>query len=146
MAGSMRPSMGEAPFFWGKHPSSGGSTMTFVGGNAMKNVARACVLGGIAGVTMAVGSGVAFADAPVYPPVAPPTTVTQVLGVTVAQPAPAAPVPPAAVAPVVVVAKPTATLPFTGLDTMALVGVGAMLIVGGSALTIASRKRRSDSL
>jgi hypothetical protein len=113
----------------------------FVGGTAMNNGIRACVLAGAAGVTIVAGSGVAFADAPVYPPVAPPAPVVQVLGETVAQPAPA----PAAVAALVVV-KPQATLPFTGLDTMALLGVGAVLVVGGSALTVASRKRRSGSL
>ncbi len=116
-----------------------GSTVRLVGGTAMNNGIRACVLAGAAGVTIVVGSGVAFADAPVYPPVAPPAPVVQVLGETIAQPAPAA------VAAVVAV-KPQATLPFTGLDTMALLGVGAVLVVGGSALTLGSRKRRSDSL
>jgi hypothetical protein len=101
-------------------------------------------MGAAAGVTIVVGSGVAFADAPVYPPVAPPTPVTQVLGITISQPAPAAPAAPAVAA--VAVAKPQASLPFTGLDTMALVGVGSVLVVGGSALALASRKRRSVSL
>jgi len=109
------------------------------GGKAMNRGIRACVLAGVAGVTVVVGSGVAFADEPVYPPVPPPAPVVQVLGETVAQPVPAA------VAPVVVV-KPQATLPFTGLDTIALAGVGAVLVVGGSALAFASRKRRSDSI
>ena len=107
------------------------------GGKAMNRGIRACVLAGVAGVTVVVGSGVAFADEPVYPPLPPAAPVVQVLGETVAQPA--------AVAPVVVV-KPQATLPFTGLDTIALAGVGAVLVVGGSALAFASRKRRGDSI
>ena len=87
----------------------------------------------------------AASTGPTYPPVVPPPTtqsvpaatpLVAVLGETVTKPAPAAPV---AVA-------PSASLPFTGMDTMALVGVGAVLVVGGSALTIAARKRRSDSL
>lgn len=115
------------------------STVRSVGGTHMNNGIRACVLAGAAGVTIVVGSGVAFADEPVYPPLPPSTPVVQVLGETVAQPAPAA-------VAAVTVATPQSSLPFTGLDTMALIGVGAMLVVGGSALTLASRKRRSDSL
>jgi hypothetical protein len=113
----------------------------------MKLGIRACVMGAAAGVTIVVGSGVAFADAPVYPPVAPPTPVTQVLGITISQPAPAAPAAPAVAAvAAVAITKPQASLPFTGLDTMALVGVGSVLVVGGAALALASRKRRTDSL
>jgi hypothetical protein len=103
----------------------------------MKNSMRALALGGIVGGAVFVAPAMALADEPVYPPAAPPTTVTQVLGETVAAPAPAVAA--------AVVATPSASLPFTGLDTMALVTAGVVLIAGGSALTIASRKRRSGS-
>ncbi len=100
----------------------------------MKNSTRALALGGIVGGAVFVAPAMALADQPVYPPAAPQTVVTQVLGETVAQPAPAVAA--------ATVATPSATLPFTGLDTMALVSAGVVLIAGGSALTVASRKRR----
>ena len=103
----------------------------------MKNSTRALVLGGIVGGAVFIAPAMALADEPVYPPVAPPTPVTQVLGVTVAQPLPAVAA--------ATVAAPSATLPFTGLDTMALVSAGVVLIAGGAALTVVSRKRRSGS-
>jgi hypothetical protein len=108
----------------------------------MKNVARVCVLGGLTGVAIMAGPGIALADSPVYPPVAPPTPVVQVLGETVAQPAPAKPAPVVAVAPVVA----TATLPFTGLDTLALAGAGVVLVGAGAALTLVSRKRKTSTV
>jgi hypothetical protein len=111
----------------------------------MKNAVRAIVVGGMTSATVLIGAGAAMAasNGPTYPPVVQtPTTqsvpaatpLVAVLGETVAKPAP------------VVAVAPSASLPFTGMDTMALVGVGAVLVVGGSALTIAARKRRSDSL
>jgi hypothetical protein len=109
----------------------------YVWGNAMKNSTRALVLGGIVGGAVFIAPAMALADEPVYPPVAPPTPVTQVLGVTVAQPLPAVAA--------ATVATPSATLPFTGLDTMALVSAGVVLIAGGAALTVVSRKRRSGT-
>jgi len=111
-----------------------------VGVSEMKNVARVGVIGGLTGVAIWVGSGVALADSPVYPPAAPPTPVVQVLGETIAQPAPAQPAPVVAVAPVVA----TATLPFTGLDTIALAGAGAVLVGAGVAMTLVSRKRKTN--
>jgi hypothetical protein len=98
----------------------------------MKNVARAIVVGGMAGVGALMVSGVALADSPAYPPAAPPVGVTQVLGETISDPAPT-------------VATPSAALPFTGLDTIALVGVGAVLVGGGAALTVASRRRHASA-
>ncbi len=111
--------------------------------NAARTVAvRAAVVGGMTGVTVLMGTGVALAAT--YPPAPPVTTQTAVpavvpavapvavLGEVVTKPAPAA-------------AAPSASLPFTGLDTMALVAVGAALVAGGSAMTVATRRRRSHS-
>ena len=108
----------------------------------MKNAARAvavrmAVVGGMTGVTVLMGTGVAMAAA-TYPPAPPTTTQTAVapavtpvavLGEVVTKPAPAA-------------VAPSASLPFTGLDTMALVAVGAALVAGGAAMTVATRRRR----
>ena len=105
----------------------------------MKNVARALVVGGMTGVTVLMGTGVAMAATATYPPAPPTTTQTAVtpavtpvavLGEVVTKPAPAA------------VAPTAASLPFTGLDTMALVAVGAALVAGGAAMTVATRRRR----
>jgi hypothetical protein len=107
----------------------------------MKNVARALVLGGMTGVTVLMGTGIAMASTATYPPAPPVTTQTAVtpavtpvavLGEVVTKPAPT-------------VATPSASLPFTGLDTMALVAVGAALVAGGTAMTVATRRRRSNS-
>jgi hypothetical protein len=108
----------------------------------MKNAARALVVGGMTGVTVLMGTGVAMAATATYPPAPPVTTQTAVapgiapavtpvavLGEVVTKPAPA-------------VATPSASLPFTGLDTMALVAVGAALVAGGTAMTVATRRRR----
>lgn len=104
----------------------------------MKNAARALVVGGMTGVTVLMGTGVAMAATATYPPAPPTTTQTvvtpavtpvAVLGEVVTKPAPAA-------------VAPTASLPFTGLDTMALVAVGAALVAGGTAMTVATRRRR----
>jgi hypothetical protein len=107
----------------------------------MKNAVRAIVVGGMTSATVLIGAGAAMAasNGPNYPPVVPPASsqsvpLVAVLGVTVSKPAP------------VVAVAPSQSLPFTGIDTMAFVGVGAVLVIGGSALTIAARKRRSDSL
>ena len=108
--------------------------------NAVRAVAvRTAVVGGMAGVTVLMGTGVAMAAT--YPPPPPVTTQTAVtpavvpvavLGEVVSKPAPT-------------VATPSASLPFTGLDTMALVAVGAALVAGGTAMTVATRRRRSHS-
>lgn len=108
----------------------------------MKNVARALVVGSMAGATALVGTGVAMAAS--YPPAPPPTTQTAVTPV-VAAVVPVAVLGEVVTKPAPTVATPSASLPFTGLDTMALVAVGAALVAGGTAMTVATRRRRSHS-
>ena len=109
----------------------------------MKNVARALVVGGMAGATALVGTGVAMAAT--YPP-APPVTTQTVVTPAVTPVTPVAVLGEVVTKPAPTVATPSASLPFTGLDTMALVAVGAALVAGGTAMTVATRRRRSHSL
>jgi disulfide bond formation protein DsbB len=107
----------------------------------MKNAARALVVGGMTGVTVLMGTGVAMAATATYPPAPPVTTQTAVPAVTPAV-TPVAVLGEVVTKPAPTVATPSASLPFTGLDTMALVAVGAALVAGGTAMTVATRRRR----
>jgi hypothetical protein len=100
------------------------------------------VVGGMTGVTALVGTGVAMAAS--YPPAPPVTTQTAVPFVAPAV-APVAVLGEVVTKPAPTVATPSASLPFTGLDTMGLVAVGAALVAGGTAMTVATRRRRSQS-